>query len=146
MKRLVRALFVFSGVLVFLIAAHSQTDQCAVPMVVGYPCTGENNCHGFITLIKPGFGSNPTCLAPYIAYCCNIGYLDYTDEGFSCSYSCDDAVKALLKNPDASEFTLTHTLWAKDCSGHYRPFARSWDAPEKPIDLRPRLALSGIGG
>jgi hypothetical protein len=79
-------------------------------------------------------------------WCCDTQELDYNASDESCSVFCDDAVSTLLKDPYASEFALTHTLWVKDCSGHYRPFALSWDAPEKPIDIRPRRALSGIGG
>jgi hypothetical protein len=99
----------------------------------------------YITLRRPYFGNNQTCLEGYIVYCCSTAYEDYSDSGFSCSETCDDAMKAILRDPNGSEFTYTHTLWAKDCSGYYRPFSRSWDVTRKPIDLRPRLALSGIG-
>jgi hypothetical protein len=126
-------------------AAHSQNDACAVPQVIGYNCGGVNNSHSFITLIQPYYGSNPTCLASYVVYCCNIPHGDFTDSGFSCSEECDDGVKAILKDPDLSEFSWTHTLWAKDCSGNFRPFSRSWDVTQRPLELRPKLTLSGIG-
>jgi hypothetical protein len=145
MKCLFRRLLVISSVLLFLTPARSQSDQCAVPQVTGVNCSA-NNCNQFITLIRPYFGSNQTCLEPYWVFCCNTEYLDYTDSGFYCSEICDDAVKAILKDPSLSEFAMTHTLWAKDCSGHFSPLARSWDVTQKPLDLRPRLSLSGIGG
>jgi hypothetical protein len=100
----------------------------------------------FITMRSPQFGSNQTCLEGYIIYCCESQFQDYSDSGWPCSEVCDDALKAILKDPDASKFTLTHTLWASDCSGHYRPFARSWDVTRRRpmIDLRPKLKLSVI--
>jgi hypothetical protein len=85
-------------------------------------------------------------LEGYYVYCCSTQYEDFSDSGYTCSEVCDDTLRAILKDPDASEFALTHTLWAKDCSGHYRPFSRTWDVTRKPIDLRPKLVLSAIGG
>jgi hypothetical protein len=145
MKPYVRAFVAFASVLVFAVPAHSQDKVCAQATVIGINCGGEN-CSQSITLVRPYFGGNQTCLEPYFVYCCSTEYLDYTSSGFYCSGECDDAVKAILKDPVASEFSWTHTLRAKDCSAHFRPFFRSWDASEKPIDLRRRLTLSGIGG
>jgi len=146
MNNLTRTLLVLSVILVSAISADSQENECGVPYVFGVNCSG-NNCSQYITLIRPSSGSNSTCLVPYMVYCCNTQYEDFNDSGFYCSFVCDDAVKAILKDPDASEFSMTHTLWAKDCSGHYRPFSRSWDVTRKLIDLRPpRLGVSGIGG
>jgi hypothetical protein len=79
---------------------------------------------------------------PTQVWCCDAQVLDY-NVGDWCSGQCNEV--ALLKDRGVLEFALTHTLWARDCSGHYQPFARSWDAPKRPIDLKPRLGLSGIG-
>ncbi len=147
MKSLVRTILALGGALAFVIPAHSQQDVCAGNYVTGFYCGGPNNCSQYITLRYPDYGSgSPTCLEGYYVYCCSSQYEDYSDTGDACSDVCDDAVKAILKDPDAAEFTWTHTLWAKDCSGHYGPFSRTWDITPRPIDLRPRLSLSGIGG
>ena len=146
MKRLGVLLLVLGSVLVFATSAHPQSNVCANNTVIGFTCGGPNNCSQFITLRQPRFGGTQTCLQGYIVYCCDQPYQDDSDSGEYCSFVCSSAVDAILKDPDASEFTLTHTLWAKDCSGHYRPFSRTWDVTRKPINLKPRLALSGIGG
>ena len=143
MKSFVRNLFVLSSVLAFALPAHSQ-EVCAGYQAVFINCSGPNNCNQGVPVIRPYFGSASTCLEETFVSCCSTQIVDYNDTGVACSDVCDDAVKALLRDSNASEFSLTHTLWAKDCSGRYRPFARSWDAPEKPINLRLRLALSGI--
>ncbi len=135
----------FSNILVFVVLAHSQ-DTCAGTMAVNINCSGPNNCSQSVAVLRPIFSSAPTCLETTFVWCCDSQQFSYGDTGESCSGFCDDAVRALLKDRDASEFSLTHTVWAKDCSGRYRPFARLWDAPEKRIDLRSRLALSGFGG
>jgi hypothetical protein len=132
-------------VLVFKIPAHSQ-DVCANNYVQGMNCYGPNNCTGYMVRRFPQFGGNQTCLEGYFIYCCDQQYQDFSDSGETCSEECDDGLKAILKDPNAVEFTFTHTLWAADCSGHYRPFSRTWDVTQQPIILRkPRLNLSGIG-
>ena len=142
MKSLVHTLFVLSSALAFMVPAYPQDSICANYYAVSIPCSGPNNCTGNATVLRPTFGSG-FCLEQTFQWCCNTQELDYT-VGDPCSFSCDAAFRTLLKNRDVLEFALTHTLWLKDCSGHYGPSARLWDAPKKPIDLRPR-PLSGIG-
>lgn len=145
MKTLVRTFFVFNGALLFVIPTYSQ-GLCAGTMATYVQCAGPNNCNQTVPVIQPYFGSASTCLEPIYTPCCSTQIPDYNDSGSPCSDVCDDAIKALLKDQAAVEFSLTHTLWAKDCSGRYRPFARLWDGPEKTINLKPKSALSGIGG
>lgn len=147
MRRLALSILALSSILVLAVPAYPQTD-CAVPMAVFIQCSGPNGCNQGVAVLRPYFGYNETCLDSTYVWCCSTQIQDYNDTGVSCSDFCDSSLRALLKDPDASEFSLTHTLWAKDCSGYYRPFARSWDAPpQKLIDLRPsRIDLSGLGG
>lgn len=146
MKRLVRAILTLGSMLPVLVPAYSQSEVCANNQIVGFQCAGPNNCSQYITLRQPRFGGNQTCLVGYLVYCCSTQYQDYSDSGFTCSFVCDDLLKGFLNTPGGAEFTITHTLWAKDCSGLYRPFSRSWDVTRNLVDLKPRLSLSGIGG
>ncbi len=145
MKALARVLFAFYGALLFVIPTYSQ-GVCAGTMATYIQCSGPNNCNQTVPVIEPYFGSASTCLEPVFTPCCSTQVYDYNDSGSPCSDVCDDAIKALLRDQAALEFSLTHTLWVRDCSGRYRPFARLWDGPEKPIDLKSRPALSGIRG
>jgi len=125
----------------FVTCGYSQDDVCANNQLSTVNCAGPNNCRSSIVLRRPLFGNNQTCLEGYIQYCCSTGFQDYTDSGESCSEICDDAVKSMLKDSNVLEFSMTHTLFAKDCSGHYKPFARSLEPRERPLDLRPKLTL-----
>lgn len=141
MKRMAGAFFVLGTALALAMPAYSQST-CANWMAIGFRCYGANNCSQPVSVLRPTFGSG-FCLEETFVQCCDQQILDYT-VGPPCSFSCDSALMNLLKDPKVVQFARTHTLWMKDCSGHYGPFGRTWDAPEKPINLSPR-ALSGIG-
>jgi len=132
---------IISSVLVFGIRAHSQT--CAFPVAISVPCSGPNNCNQSVSVLRAYWGSVKWELSQTFVWCCSAQIPDYS-VGDSCGYG--PVGQSVLKDRDVLEFALTHTLWTADCSGHFRPFARSWEVPTKLIDLKPKIAPSEIGG
>lgn len=144
MQGLVRTLFAIGGALAFLNSAYAQSGTCANYQATQVQCYGPNNCHGYVAVIRPYFGSG-VCLQPFYVACCETQVLDYSaNQPCSSDSDCLDALKSVKDHPEILELSLTHALWLRDCTGHYGPFARAWDAPEKPINLSPK-PLSGIG-
>ena len=130
-----------AGMLCWALSAHSQI--CANYQAMNINCTGANNCVQSVSVLRPYYGSVGYCLSDLWVACCNTQIHDF-EVGDYCGGVCGNDVKALLTDPSVMEFALTHTLWIKDCSGRYGPFARSWDGPAKSVDVRPK-PLSGIG-
>ncbi|HTX76174.1 MAG TPA: hypothetical protein VMD29_08220 [Terracidiphilus sp.] len=143
MKRLAYPILVFSCSLAFAIGARAQV--CADYQAYFEPCTGPNGCNQGVAVYGLDFGSDKYCMSLSYVSCCSSQVPDWEVDGI-CGEDCGE-LAAFLKDPSVLEFGLTHTLWVKDCSGHTGPYARSWDAPpSRLINLKPKLALSGIGG
>jgi len=142
MKRFAYLILVLSGLLVFTTGARAQT--CSGYQAYWQPWSGPNNCNSGVALVGLDFSSAPTCMQETFMWCCSTQFQDWNSVGYcNDGGECEDV--DFLKNPDVIEFGLTHTLWARDCSGHFGSSARSWDAQARPIEFKPRLSLSGIG-
>jgi hypothetical protein len=142
MKRFALPILVLGSMMAIATGSHAQA--CANSMAIYQPCSGPNNCNSGVSVNRLYFGSVQYCMEESFLWCCSTQIPDWNSVGY-CNEGgeCEDL--AFLKDPAVLEFSLTHTLWVKDCKGRFGPLARSWEAPEKPINLRPRLALSGIG-
>lgn len=135
MKGLVCSILVFGAMLAFVIPANSQEVNCGRLFAFGQQCSGPNNCNQYVALTYPGFSSYSYELEVTYMWCCNSQLMDYNEGGY-----CSDPFGVI--NHDVLEFAMTHTVWLADCAGRFRPYARSWTAPSKPIDLKSKLVLN----
>lgn len=146
MRRFLRSFLLLTNALALAVSAYSQ-GSCLNYQTTLVQCNDQNNCSQYVTVQQPYYPGN-WCVYEISVPCCSTYLPDYS-VGDYCdgSHGCDAAAtRALLKRPDVLEFAFTHTLWLADCSGHVGPSAHLWEPPAKPIELRPRIRLSGIGG
>jgi hypothetical protein len=139
MKGMICAAAFFSTTLASLIPAHSQCPNgtCGTPYVNDQTCKGPNNCSQTVVLREPSGAPPFDCYSPTYVWCCNEQLPDF---GVGGGFDCDN--HSYIPKKELLEFAMTHTVWRTDCSGHVGPFAVSWTAPDKPIRLRPRIALN----
>ena len=132
MKLLVRAILWLSSVLFFVGQAYSQ---CEDVQAQSWTCYGANGCkQNYPKNYAENFGSYNLILVPF--FCCGEKYTEPMI-GDVC-----EAAAIRLIPAGALEFASTQTLWIADCSGRFAPRYLSGAAPDKPLDLRPKIRLN----